>query len=36
MLPLFFQGQAYVLGSARLENVLPSQVWNAHEWKLNG
>ncbi len=34
MLPLFFQGQGIVLGSARLENVLPQQVWNAHQWKL--
>jgi peptide/nickel transport system substrate-binding protein len=35
MLPLFFQGVAYVLGSSRLQNVLGGQVWNAHLWDLN-
>jgi ABC-type transport system substrate-binding protein len=34
MLPLFFQGAAYVLGSTRLRNVLPGQVWNVHLWDL--
>ncbi len=35
MLPLFFQGAAYVLGSARLQNVLAGQVWNSHLWELD-
>jgi peptide/nickel transport system substrate-binding protein len=32
MLPLFFQGVAFVLGSNRLQGVLGGQVWNAHGW----
>ncbi len=32
MLPLFFQGTAFVLGTTRLQNVLGGQVWNAHLW----
>ena len=35
MLPLFFQGSAYVLGSPALQNVLAGQVWNAHLWALD-
>jgi peptide/nickel transport system substrate-binding protein len=35
MLPLFFQGAAFVLGSARVRNVLAGQVWNAHLWELD-
>ncbi|HEY3011128.1 MAG TPA: ABC transporter substrate-binding protein [Gemmatimonadales bacterium] len=35
LLPLFFQGSAYVLGNARLQNVLAGQVWNAHLWDLS-
>ena len=35
MLPLFFQGGAYVLGSPRLKNVLGGHVWNAHLWELD-
>lgn len=34
MLPLFFQGGAFVLGSARVKNVLAGQVWNVHQWEL--
>ena len=43
IMPLFFQGNASVLGSVRLHNVLPGcpscgqgtiQIWNAHEWEL--
>ncbi len=34
MLPLFFQGVAFILGSNRLQNVLGGQVWNAHLWDL--
>ncbi len=35
MLPLFFQGGAFVIGSARLRNVLAGQVWNAHLWEVD-
>ena len=35
MLPVFFQGGAYVLGSNRLKNVQGGQVWNAHLWDLD-
>jgi hypothetical protein len=35
MLPLFFQGSAYVLGAVPLQNVLAGQVWNAHLWALD-
>jgi peptide/nickel transport system substrate-binding protein len=35
MLPLFFQGTAFILGSPRLKNVLGDQVWNAHLWELD-
>jgi peptide/nickel transport system substrate-binding protein len=35
LLPWFFIGAAYVLGSQRLQNVLGNQVWNAHEWDLS-
>jgi peptide/nickel transport system substrate-binding protein len=35
MLPLFFQGGAFVLGSTRLKNVLSGQVWNANQWELD-
>jgi peptide/nickel transport system substrate-binding protein len=35
MLPLFFQGGAFILGSARVKNVLPGEVWNAHTWELS-
>ncbi len=35
MLPLFFQGAAFILGSARVKNVLGGQVWNAHLWELD-
>ena len=35
MLPLFFQGGAFVLGSPRLKNVLGGHVWNAHLWELD-
>jgi peptide/nickel transport system substrate-binding protein len=34
MLPLFFQGAAFILGSPRVKGVLGGQVWNAHEWEL--
>jgi ABC-type transport system substrate-binding protein len=36
MLPLFYTGAAYVLGSNRLQNVLGgnAQAWNAHRWDL--
>ena len=34
MLPLFFQGGAFVLGSTRVKNVLSGQVWNAGDWEL--
>jgi hypothetical protein len=36
MLPLFYSGAAYVLGSNRLQNVLGgnAQAWNAHLWDL--
>ena len=34
MLPLFFQGAAFVLGSARVKNVIADRVWNAHLWDL--
>ncbi len=34
MLPLFFQGAAFILGANRLQNVLGGQVWNAHLWDL--
>ena len=44
IMPLFFQGNASVLGSVRLRNVLPGcpscgsgtiQVWNAHQWEVD-
>ena len=35
MLPLFFQGAAFVLGNNRLQNVLGGQMWNAHLWDLD-
>jgi peptide/nickel transport system substrate-binding protein len=44
IMPLFFQGNASVLGSVRMHNVLPGcpscgqgtiQVWNAHLWELD-
>jgi len=35
LLPIFFIGAAYVLGSERLKNVLGGQVWNAHLWDLD-
>ncbi len=35
MLPLFFQGVAFILGNNRLQNVLGGQVWNAHLWDLS-
>jgi peptide/nickel transport system substrate-binding protein len=35
MLPLFFQGAAFILGNNRLKNVLGGQVWNAHLWDLD-
>jgi hypothetical protein len=35
MLPLFFQGGAFILGAPRLKNVLAGQVWNAHLWELD-
>jgi peptide/nickel transport system substrate-binding protein len=35
MLPLFFQGTAFILGSNRLQHVLGGQVWNAHHWDLD-
>jgi len=35
MLPLFFQGGASVIGSARVKNVLAGQVSNAHLWELD-
>jgi peptide/nickel transport system substrate-binding protein len=36
MLPLFFQGAAFVVGSNRLQNVIAGtgQAWNAHLWDL--
>jgi peptide/nickel transport system substrate-binding protein len=34
MLPVFFQGVAYALGSKRLQNIQGGQVWNAHQWDL--
>ncbi|MEA2640527.1 MAG: peptide/nickel transport system substrate-binding protein [Chloroflexota bacterium] len=34
MMPLFFQGPAFVLGNVRLQNVLAGQVWNAQLWDL--
>ena len=35
LLPLFFLGAGYVLGSERLQNVLGGQVWNAYLWDLD-
>jgi peptide/nickel transport system substrate-binding protein len=35
MLPLFFQGAAFILGHNRLQHVLGGQVWNAHLWDLD-
>jgi peptide/nickel transport system substrate-binding protein len=35
MLPLFFQGAAFIIGGHRLQNVLGGQVWNAHHWDLD-
>jgi peptide/nickel transport system substrate-binding protein len=35
MLPLFFAGQAFILGPARLKNVVGAEVWNAHLWSLD-
>jgi peptide/nickel transport system substrate-binding protein len=35
MLPLFFQGAAFILGTSRLQGVLGGQVWNAHLWDLS-
>jgi peptide/nickel transport system substrate-binding protein len=35
MLPLFWQGQAFILGTPRLQGVLGGQVWNAHQWDLS-
>ena len=35
ILPLFFQGAAFVLGAAHLNNVLSGQVWNANAWELD-
>ncbi len=36
MLPLSFQGAAFVLGSNRLQNVMAGtgQAWNAHLWDI--
>jgi peptide/nickel transport system substrate-binding protein len=34
ILPLFFAGQAFILGPARLKNVLGGEVWNAHQWAI--
>jgi len=36
LLPLFFQGAAFVVGSNRLQNVIAGngQAWNAHQWDL--
>jgi len=34
MLPLFFQGSAFVAGSTRLKNVRGGYIWNSHEWDL--
>ena len=35
MLPLFYQGQASVLGSTRLKNVTSTKVWNVHLWEMS-
>jgi peptide/nickel transport system substrate-binding protein len=35
MLPLFFQGAAFILGSVRVKGVLGGQVWNSHLWELD-
>jgi peptide/nickel transport system substrate-binding protein len=35
ILPLFFAGQAFVLGPPRLKNVLGGEIWNAHLWDLD-
>ncbi len=35
MLPLFFQGAAFIVGSTRVKNVLAGQVWNAQLWELD-
>lgn len=35
MLPLFFQGSAFVVSSARVKNVIAGRVWNAHLWELD-
>ncbi|HZT06186.1 MAG TPA: ABC transporter substrate-binding protein [Chloroflexota bacterium] len=35
MLPLFFQGAAFVIGSTRMKNVLAGQVSNAHQWEVD-
>jgi ABC-type transport system substrate-binding protein len=36
MMPLFFQGAAFILGSNRLQNIVGGngQAWNAHLWDL--
>jgi peptide/nickel transport system substrate-binding protein len=36
LMPLFFQGAAFVVGSNRLHNVIAGngQAWNAHRWDL--
>lgn len=34
MLPLFFQGAAFILGTTRLQHVVGGLVWNAHLWDL--
>jgi peptide/nickel transport system substrate-binding protein len=35
IMPLFFQGAAYVVGSTKLKNALASFVWNADQWDLD-
>jgi len=35
MIPLFFQGGAFVIGSVKVKNLLPGQVWNANAWELS-
>ena len=34
MMPLFFAGEHYVLGPARLKNVVGGQTWNVYQWEL--
>ena len=35
MMPLFYQGQAAVLGSTRIKGMTSAKVWNAHLWSVD-